>query len=157
MGQAGRRHVLRGFRIDEVVGRWEDLYASLGVRRPEAPRPVRDDRLVPCRRHGTESVRDRFPQDGNDALAEALRLLGYRVTGPNGVHRKGMNTEMAMATALELLPKFDAFQDNPWADLFRRWIARRRAAGSSMTVGPRGLARSVVGHFGQPATDAQRI
>ncbi|MDH4113456.1 MAG: hypothetical protein OEV60_12390 [Actinomycetota bacterium] len=94
-----------------------------------------------------------FHKTGTTSLGAALRVLGYRVTGPNGVHRTGMNTEMAMATALELLPKFDAFQDNPWAMLFREMD--REAPGSKfvMTVRPdEEWLRSVVGHFGPRST-----
>jgi hypothetical protein len=94
-----------------------------------------------------------FHKTGTSSLGEALRVLGYRVTGPNGVHRKGMDGAMAMATTLELLPKFDAFQDNPWAMLFREMD--REAPGSRfvLTVRPdEDWIRSVVGHFGPRST-----
>jgi hypothetical protein len=94
-----------------------------------------------------------FHKTGTSSLGEAFRVLGYRVTGPNGVHRKGMNTEMAMATALELLPRFDAFQDNPWANLFREMD--REAPGSRfvLTMRPEeDWLLSVTGHFGPRST-----
>jgi hypothetical protein len=94
-----------------------------------------------------------FHKTGTTSFGEALRLLGYRVTGPNGVHRKGMDTPMAMAITHELLPRFDAFQDNPWANLFREMDRELPGSKFVLTLRPEeAWLRSVVGHFGPRST-----
>jgi hypothetical protein len=94
-----------------------------------------------------------FHKTGTTSLRRALEMLGYRVTGPNGVHRKGMDTAMAMAMARDLLPKFDAFQDNPWANLFREMDTQAPGSRFVLTVRPeQDWLRSVVGHFGPRST-----
>ena len=59
-----------------------------------------------------------FHKTGTTSLKMALKILGYRVTGPNGRHDKniGRNVE---ALARRIVPKFDAFQDNPWPIIYR--------------------------------------
>lgn len=94
-----------------------------------------------------------FHKTGTTSLGEALRLLGYRVTGPNGVHRRGMDHEMAWAIARELLREYDAFQDNPWAMLYRE--LDREAPGSRfvLTIRPEDAwLASVRSHFGSRST-----
>ncbi|HEX7247454.1 MAG TPA: sulfotransferase [Actinomycetota bacterium] len=94
-----------------------------------------------------------FHKTGTTSLRLALEELGYRVTGPNGVHRKGMNTAMALAIAHDLLPRFDAFQDNPWANLFREMDGEAPGSRFVLTVRPEeAWLRSVVGHFGPRST-----
>ena len=94
-----------------------------------------------------------FHKTGTSSLGEAFRVLGYRVTGPNGVHRKGMDTTMALSIAHELLPKFDAFQDNPWANLFREMDREVPGSRFVMTVRPdEAWLSSVIGHFGPRST-----
>jgi hypothetical protein len=94
-----------------------------------------------------------FHKTGTTSLAEALRILGYRVTGPNRIHRKGMDTAMALATARELLPQFDAFQDNPWAVLFREMDREVPGSKFVLTIRPEeDWLRSVTGHFGRRST-----
>jgi Sulfotransferase domain len=94
-----------------------------------------------------------FHKTGTTSLGEALRVLGYRVTGPNAVHRKGMDTAMAMAITQELLPRFDAFQDNPWANLFREMDHAAPGSRFVLTTRPEEeWLRSVVGHFGPRST-----
>lgn len=94
-----------------------------------------------------------FHKTGTTSLRLALEELGYRVTGPNGVHRRGMDTPMALAIAHEMLPRYDAFQDNPWANLFREMD--REVPGSRFVLTVRSedaWLRSVVGHFGPRST-----
>jgi len=94
-----------------------------------------------------------FHKTGTTSLGEALRILGYRVTGPNGIHRTGMDHAMAMATALDLLPRYDAFQDNPWAELFREMDREVPGSRFVLTVRPEeAWLQSVVGHFGPRST-----
>ncbi len=59
-----------------------------------------------------------FHKTGTKSLAQALKALGYRVTGPNWTREPDI-AETALNRALDLVPEFDAFQDNPWPLLFR--------------------------------------
>jgi hypothetical protein len=59
-----------------------------------------------------------FHKTGTSSLGAALRILGYRVTGPNGVHDPNIAKNVhAMADAL--IRRYDAFQDNPWPVLYK--------------------------------------
>ncbi len=89
---------------------------------------------------------------GTKSLAQALRILGYRVTGPNGT-RDPRIADNALDLALQMAPDFDAFQDNPWAVLFRemdqafprsKFVLTRRPAERWIS--------SVVRHFGDQTT-----
>lgn len=59
-----------------------------------------------------------FHKTGTKSLAAALRVLGYRVTGPNWTTDPDIATT-ALSRAITLIDRFDAFQDNPWPVLFR--------------------------------------
>lgn len=59
-----------------------------------------------------------FHKTGTTSLETALRILGYRVTGPNGVRDPNI-AQNALFMAKNLVPRFDAFQDNPWPLLFK--------------------------------------
>lgn len=59
-----------------------------------------------------------FHKTGTTSLKMALRILGYRVTGPNGRRDKSIG-ENVEALARRIVPKFDAFQDNPWPIIYR--------------------------------------
>ena len=64
-----------------------------------------------------------FHKTGTTSLAVALKLLGYRVTGPNGA--KDPNIEKtAFAMAYALVSKYDAFQDNPWPIIYKEMDVR---------------------------------
>lgn len=54
-----------------------------------------------------------FHKTGTTSLARALRMLGYRVTGPNGVDDPDIRTKL-WPMVEKLSRQFDAFQDNPW-------------------------------------------
>lgn len=51
-------------------------------------------------------------------MEKALKLLGCRVTGGNWV-RDPEVAKVALERALELVPQYDAFQDNPWPMLYK--------------------------------------
>ena len=94
-----------------------------------------------------------FHKTGTSSLAEALRILGYRVTGPNEVDREGMDHDVAWRVARELVPRYDAFQDNPWPLLFRE--LDREVPGARFVLTRRSddaWLRSIVGHFDQKRT-----
>jgi hypothetical protein len=93
-----------------------------------------------------------FQKTGTTSLAKALAILGYRVTGPNGVHDPRI-TENVHKMALRLAEKFDAFQDNPWPVLFRELDAGWPGSKFILTVRPTAAwIRSVVRHFGNETT-----
>ncbi|MEN0001807.1 MAG: sulfotransferase, partial [Pseudomonadota bacterium] len=59
---------------------------------------------------------------GTSSLAKALKLLGYKVTGPNGT-RDADIAETYIRNAAKISSRFDAFQDNPWPLLYRQMDA----------------------------------
>lgn len=59
-----------------------------------------------------------FHKTGTKSLAAALRLLGYRVTGPNWTNEADIATT-AYSRAMAVVDQFDAFQDNPWPLFYR--------------------------------------
>lgn len=63
-----------------------------------------------------------FHKTGTTSLAAALKVLGYRVTGPNWVERTDIG-ESVRHLARELAQEYDAFQDNPWPLLYREMDA----------------------------------
>lgn len=64
-----------------------------------------------------------FHRTGTTSLGAALAQLGYRVCGAVGV-RDSLISERAETLCESLLPRFDAFRDNPWPVLFR-WLDHR--------------------------------
>lgn len=60
-----------------------------------------------------------FHKTGTTSMEAALRLLGYRVTGPNHVLDRDIAQKLDRVTT-ELSYKFDAFQDNPWPLVYQR-------------------------------------
>lgn len=94
-----------------------------------------------------------FHKTGTTSLGDALALLGYRVTGPNGIHVEGMDRAGAWRLASGLLPDFDAFQDNPWPPLFRELDRELPGSKFVLTVRPEpDWLRSVIRDFGQKTT-----
>ncbi len=59
-----------------------------------------------------------FHKTGTSSFTVAMRKLGYRVTGPNGVDDPHI-ADHALEMALEKAKHFDAFQDNPWPLLYK--------------------------------------
>lgn len=59
-----------------------------------------------------------FHKTGTKSIAVALKTLGYRVTGPNGVKDPDI-AENVLAMAYGLVEIFDAFQDNPWPIIYK--------------------------------------
>lgn len=60
-----------------------------------------------------------FHKTGTTSLAVALKVLGYRVTGPNGTKDPDIESKVH-AMADRLSAQYDAFQDNPWPILYRQ-------------------------------------
>lgn len=59
-----------------------------------------------------------FHKTGTKTLKCALEVLGYSVTGPNEVNNPNIKDEL-YAIADELVPKYQAFQDNPWPLIYK--------------------------------------
>jgi len=97
-----------------------------------------------------------FHKTGTTSLAEALQVLGYRVTGPNGVHDPDIATKVR-PMAWELVEKYDAFQDNPWPILYKELDTRYPGSKFVLTVrNTESWMRSQLKHFGERETAMRR-
>ncbi len=97
-----------------------------------------------------------FHKTATSSLAQALALLGYVVTGPNLV-RHPQIAQVAPGLVHHLVPRFDAFQDNPWPMLFRQ--VDKAWPGSRFILTLRDEAdwlRSALRHFGSDETPMRR-
>jgi len=93
-----------------------------------------------------------FHKTATTSLATALRSLGYRVTGPNGVRDPSI-ARSARPLAFRLAERFDAFQDNPWPILYGDLDERFPGSRFVLTVRQSDeWIRSVVRHFGAEST-----
>ncbi|MBF2758887.1 MAG: hypothetical protein ISN28_01250 [Ectothiorhodospiraceae bacterium AqS1] len=93
-----------------------------------------------------------FHKTGTTSLAEALRLLGYRVTGPNGAHDPQIANNV-LRLIDDLVPRYDAFQDNPWPIVYQELDKRYPGSKFILTVrDPESWIRSQVGYFGDRKT-----
>jgi len=93
-----------------------------------------------------------FHKTGTSSLAEALRLLGYRVTGPNGTSEPEIATK-ALPMALGLAREYNGFQDNPWPILYREMDAAFPGSKFVLTLRPvEDWIKSCVSHFGKRST-----
>ena len=59
-----------------------------------------------------------FHKTGTTSLGNALKTLGYKVTGPNGVNDPDISKNV-YAIADSLIHEYDAFQDNPWPIIYK--------------------------------------
>ena len=93
-----------------------------------------------------------FHKTGTTSLAAALKRLGYRVTGPNGID-DDLIAERAWPLAQELVGRYDAFQDNPWPILFRELDAAYPESRFILTIRDTDAwVASTVRHFGRSTT-----
>ena len=93
-----------------------------------------------------------FHKTGTTSLGAALRLLGYSVTGPNGVKDPRI-AEHVFGMGAKLVDRFDAFKDNPWPVLYRGLDERYPKSKFILTVRPSDLwIKSQVQHFGTRET-----
>jgi hypothetical protein len=97
-----------------------------------------------------------FHKTGTTSLAKALSILGYRVTGPNGVGDPDI-AKNVYAMAFDLVDKFDAFQDNPWPILYRELDNKFPASKFVLTIRPTmAWIKSIENHFGEENTPMRR-
>ncbi len=90
-----------------------------------------------------------FHKTGTTSLSHALTLLGYSVTGPNGVRDPNIAKNVERM-ALALVDQHDAFQDNPWPILFEkldRWCPNSKFILTMRDTEK--WIRSQVRHFGK--------
>ncbi len=90
-----------------------------------------------------------FHKTGTSSLERALTILGYRVTGPNGVRDRNIARNV-LSMAHSLVPRFDAFQDNPWPIIYQEMD--QAYPGSKFILTQRDVEawlRSQVRHFGK--------
>ena len=93
-----------------------------------------------------------FHKTATTSLAEALKYLGYRVTGPDGVDNSNIANEV-YEMAFDLADKFDAFQDNPWPILYKELDVRYPGSKFVLTVRPaEDWIKSMVNHFNEKET-----
>ena len=93
-----------------------------------------------------------FHKTGTSSLGTALTTLGYRVAGAQRVHDRNVGRD-ALATAVDLVPRYDAFQDNPWPLLYEEMDERYPGSRFILTVRPTDAwIASVVKHFGSTST-----
>jgi hypothetical protein len=79
-------------------------------------------------------------------------MLGYSVTGPNGVKDPRI-AENVLGMADDLVGRFDAFKDNPWPVLYKGLDLRYPGSKFILTVRPTDhWIRSQVHHFGTRET-----
>jgi hypothetical protein len=93
-----------------------------------------------------------FHKTGTTSLNVALKMLGYRVTGPNGVNDPDIEKNVHRM-ADELVKRYDAFQDNPWPIIYKE--LDRKYPGSKFILTLRNAdawMKSQVRHFGRHET-----
>jgi len=74
-----------------------------------------------------------FQKTGTTTMMAALRLLGYRVTGPDHAHDPDIAEKLERVVA-ELSHRYDAFQDNPWPLVYRQMDALHPGSRFILTV-----------------------
>jgi hypothetical protein len=97
-----------------------------------------------------------FHKTGTKTLRSALKILGYRVTGPNGVMNKNIARDVHSMTD-RLVEKYDAFQDNPWPILYRELDRKYPGSKFILTLRPSDKwISSIVKHFGKWKTPMRK-
>lgn len=97
-----------------------------------------------------------FHKTGTTSLAFALRILGFRVTGPNGVNDPDIaNNVYSMAESL--VSEYDAFQDNPWPIIYKEMDQKYPNCKFILTIrSSESWIRSSVRHFGHRETPMRK-
>lgn len=97
-----------------------------------------------------------FHKTGTTSLAVALKMLGYRVTGPNGIRDPNIGLNV-YTMAQDLVPKFDAFQDNPWPIIYKELDTKFPNSKFILTLrDSQSWIKSQVGHFGRKQTPMRK-
>jgi hypothetical protein len=91
-----------------------------------------------------------FHKTGTSSLGLALKHLGYRVGGPNGVREPLISQESALQMAFRLVDEYEynAFKDNPWPIIYRELDAQYPGSKFILTIRPtKEWISSAVRHF----------
>lgn len=89
-----------------------------------------------------------FQKTGTTSLGRALEIMGYRVCGPVGVTNPQIQ-DKALDWAVEKIPHYDAFQDNPWPLLYKELDKMYPGSKFILTTRkPRSWLRSMKKYFG---------
>ena len=117
------------------------------VLRPQS-RAARRLRQQRRRRTSTKVFCIGFHKTGTTSLERALEYLGYRVIGRKRL--KGLYSHADLFEACcDLVPRYNAFQDNPWPLFYRELDQRFPGSKFILTVRPpEAWLRSQVKHFG---------
>jgi len=98
-----------------------------------------------------------FHKTGTTSLRDALKMLGYRVTGPNFGSEEKLGDDLPERAA-ELAEQYDAFQDNPWPILFRHMDKRFPGSKFVLTVrDPDRWYASALRHFGERESPRRKL
>lgn len=88
-----------------------------------------------------------FHKTGTSSLKEALQILGFSVRGAFGNDRPDIS-EKAWDMARRLIPRYDAFEDNPWPLLYELLDQHYDDSKFILTVrDPDSWIKSVTKHF----------
>ncbi len=97
-----------------------------------------------------------FHKTGTTSVGDALELLGYRVTGPNGSRDPDI-AKNVHSLAESLVEEYDAFQDNPWPIIYRELDEKYPGSRFILTVRePEAWVRSQVRQFGVRETPMRK-
>lgn len=97
-----------------------------------------------------------FHKTGTTSLSVALNILGYRVTGPNGVEDPDIKKNV-YEMAFELVKQYDAFRDNPWPIIYKELDVRCPDSKFILTIrDSASWIRSQVMHFGLTETPMRK-
>lgn len=97
-----------------------------------------------------------FHKTGTTSLAQALRILGFTVTGPNGVNDPDI-ARNASGLIKSLVNDYDAFQDNPWPIFYKELYQDFPDAKFILTCrNPEKWINSQVRHFGRQETPMRK-
>jgi hypothetical protein len=103
-------------------------------------------------RVGTKIFCIGFHKTGTTSMGLALGKLGYRVTGSLGT-RDPRIADHVYALVDAMVPRFDAFQDNPWPVLYRYLDEKHPGSRFILTVrSPESWIRSQVRDFARKET-----
>ncbi|SBO44560.1 sulfotransferase family protein [Cyanobium sp. NIES-981] len=135
----------------------------LGLEEPTAlpvsvsGKAARRARRLRRRRAGTKVFCIGFHKTGTTSLERALEYLGYRVVGRKRL-RNTRTIEGLFTSCCELVPRYNAFQDNPWPIFYKELDAKYPGSKFILTHRPaEAWLRSQVKHFGRKCSRMREL
>ncbi|MDY7096803.1 MAG: sulfotransferase [Pseudomonadota bacterium] len=100
-----------------------------------------------------------FQKTGTSSMRDALRMLGYSVTGSfHGSMPLDQMRDSFVKVGLEKAAQYDAVEDMPWPLMFRELDAEFPNAAFILTIrNSDNWLKSITGHFGDKRDDIQRL